>query len=400
MRFRIKFLPLALSVLLTGCATIPSPKPSDSSHPSVAVSPPPTTPQPTSPPPTIEKPSPSPVAVTDVWDRLRDSFAMADCDSDPAVSRWARRFTHNRKGFEGQLKAVLPRLVYVEKIAARYEVPGEFALIPWVESRFRPVAGRRNRPAGMWQIMPVTAGAMGLRVDGRYDGRMDIPAAANAVMKLLAQYHEQFHDWRVVDYAYNAGEFSIRRIIRKHGMPPAEPVIPNWPVRKVTREHLTKLLAIACVVRDPARFKVTLPTLPETQRLVKVDIPRTMSLARAADHAGLSVGILKDLNSAFRGKRLDAEAVDYLMLPASHAKQFKEAASPLSPATALGDRATGSAEDNGAKPSKRTHAVRPGESLWTISRNYHVKIEELKRWNHLGGSMLRPGQILRINDTP
>ena len=319
---------------------------------------------------------------------------MADCDSDPAVEAWARRFTHDPRGFESQLQAVLPRLVYVQKVAARYNVPGEFVLMPWVESHFRPLPGKRHRPAGMWQIMPVTAGAMGLRVDGHYDGRMDIPAAANAVMKLLSQYHDQFSDWRVADYAYNAGEFSIRRIIRKHGMPPLQPTIPDWPVRHVTRTHLTKLLGIACVVRDPSRFHVTLPTLPDEQHLVKVDIPHSMPLTRAADHAGLSTDVLQKLNSAVRDGQLDNDVVSYLMLPASHAEQFKDATHDIST-----DSPNISQLDDGlvGKPRpNQIHTVRKGDSLWTIARDYHVKVAELKRWNHLGKTTLRPGQHLRI----
>ena len=242
--------------------------------------------------------------------------------------------------------------------------------------------------------LAVTANAMGLRVDGHYDGRMDIPAAANAVMKLLAQYHDQFHDWRVADYAYNAGEFSIRRVIRKHGMPPALPTIPDWPVRKVTRNHLTKLLGMACVVRDPARFHVTLPVLPDEQHLVKVDIPHSMSLARAADHAGLSTDILKKMNSAFRDGRLDTDVDSYLMLPASHVEQFTDATQDGGGGTTADSPADAATGD---PVVQRVHTVRPGESLWKIAHSYHVKVAELKRWNHLNKNTLRPGQRLRID---
>ncbi|MDQ6647800.1 MAG: transglycosylase SLT domain-containing protein [Pseudomonadota bacterium] len=322
---------------------------------------------------------------------------MNDCDADPRVAMWARRFTRNPEGFESRLQALLPRLVYVQKVASQHGVAGEFALMPWVESRFQPVSGERHRAAGMWQIMPITAGAMGLRVDGHYDGRLDIAAAAEAVMTLLARYYEQFQDWRIADYAYNAGEFGIRRIIDKHGMPPAQPAIPKWPVRRGTREHLTKLLAIACVVREPSRFNVTLPTLPEEQRLVKVDIPHSMSLSKAADHAGLAEDVLKHLNSAFRGKLVDSKAVSYLMLPASHAEQFQNATqSTIAMRDANRPPALGVRANVEANAPLTTHTVRSGDSLWEIARNYHVKVTELKRWNHLQGSTLKPGQVLRV----
>ena len=392
-------LSLLLPLLLAACVGVPTRVP----QPPI-IKPLPTalaTPEIEATPPTGE-PLVSPSG--NMWDQLRSSFAMTDCDADPSVQAQARRYTHNPKQFEDQLQEVLPRLIYVQQVAAQYDVAGEFVLLPWVESHFQSLPIRRHQPAGMWQIMPVTAGAMGLRVDGHYDGRLDVPAAANAVMKLLKQYHDQFHDWRVADYAYNAGEFSVRKIIQKHGMPPDEPAIPQWPVRRVTREHLTKLLAMACVVRDPARFNVSLPTLADEQHLVQVKIAHSMSIARAADHAGMSVDTLKNLNEAFRSDMIDADATSYLLLPASHVQQFRNALLEQPQRTATDDRHSGTAGTMAVSPPpvakrpRKTHIVRRGDSLWQIARDYSVDVTQLQRWNHLHGNTLKLGQVLQVSD--
>ena len=404
MRMRhLQALPLALSILLAACAGVTPQVP----HQQLAE------PRPTI---TVDTPTVAPVDTTtvtaptaDAWDQLRGSFVMADCDADPEVLTWAHRYTHNPQEFESQLQAVLPQLVYVQQVAAQYDVAGEFVLLPWVESHFRPVPGRRNLPAGMWQIMPVTAGSMGLRVDGHYDGRLDVPAAANAVMKLLKQYHDQFQDWRVTDYAYNAGEFAVKKFIQQRGMPADAPVIPQWPVRKVTREHLTKLLAMACVVREPARFHVSLPTLPSEQHLVQVAMPHSMPIAMAANHAGMSVGALKDLNAAFRSDTIDTSASSYLLLPVSHARQFRDALLDQANSNTVSASLAGSLDrDQVAQAPKagtpdvtrtrqKTHTVQNGESLWQIARHYSVSTEQLQRWNHLRGNTLKPGQVLQIS---
>ncbi|TAL86290.1 MAG: LysM peptidoglycan-binding domain-containing protein [Rhodanobacter sp.] len=310
---------------------------------------------------------------------------MPDCEAGPAVLARARRYTRYPKQFESQLRAVLPRLAYVQQAAARYGIAGEFVLLPWVESHFRPLTSRHNRPAGMWQIMPITAGAMGLRVDGHYDGRLNVPAATDAVMKLLKQYHAQFHDWRVADYAYNAGEFTIRRIIQRHGLPGAKPVIPRWPVRKATRKHLIKLLAIACVVREPARFHVSLPALPGGQHLVTVKVTHPISMTMAARHAGMPTKKLKRLNSAFRGSMVDTRASPYLLVPKRHARQLREA---LLERNRDGTPAMA--------PTPTTHRVKRGDSLWKIARQYAVQVSQLKRWNHLQGDTLKIGQALLV----
>lgn len=394
MRAAIRLLPLLLAALLAACAGIP-PQPTASG----AGMPAPVT------VPALDVPAPdtainAAVPHGDVWANLRESFAMPDCDADPAVLDWARRYTRNPQLFESQLQEVLPSLVYVQSVAAHYKVAGEFVLLPWVESHFRPVAGRRRRPAGMWQLMPVTAGALGLRVDSRYDGRLDVPASANAVMKLLEQYHLQFGDWRIVDYAYNAGEFSVRKAIRTHGMPATHPSIPKLPVRKTTREHLAKLLAIACVVREPERFNVSLPTLPGEQSLVQTDVPSAMSMAQAADHAGMTLDALKLLNGAFGSDMIDTAAASYLMMPATHARQFNDALLEL----AKGNNLLGAAvpgipvtHPTNGRPTRRTYTVKSGDSLWVIARTYSVKVDQLKRWNHLGTHALKPGQKLVIS---
>jgi membrane-bound lytic murein transglycosylase D len=399
MKQHLRPLPLLLPLLLAACVGTSTRSPHQP-----AIKPPTTvlvTPG-TEVTPPVDKPS-VPQSI-EVWDQLRGSFAMADCDADSSVQAWARRYTQNPQQFEEQLREALPRLIYVQQVAAQYDVAGEFVLLPWVESRFQTLPIRRRQPAGMWQIMPVTAGAMGLRVDGHYDGRLDVPAAAHAVMKLLKQYHDQFHDWRVADYAYNAGEFSIRKIIQKHGMPADEPVIPKWPVRNVTREHLTKLLAMACVVREPARFNVSLPTLTDEEHLVQVKITHSMPITRAADHAGMSVGTLKNLNAAFRSDMIDADAASYLLLPASHVQQFSNALLEQPQATATDDLPRGGVSSNMvvkspqmARAQQKTHTVRQGDSLWQIARDYSVDVTQLQRWNHLNGNTLKLGQMLQIS---
>ncbi|WP_266204178.1 LysM peptidoglycan-binding domain-containing protein [Pontibacter kalidii] len=43
-----------------------------------------------------------------------------------------------------------------------------------------------------------------------------------------------------------------------------------------------------------------------------------------------------------------------------------------------------------------THIVKPGETLWGISRMYAVSIDDLVAWNNLGDAPLKPGQELLI----
>ena len=409
-------LPLAVSVSIAACATAPG------HHRAPRIAPPRATvpvPQPIV--QALAPVAPAPAAqLDDVWARLRSSFAMADCDADPAVLSWARRYTRSPAMFQRRIHDVMPRLVYVQQVAAEHDVAGEFVLLPWVESHFQSTRSHGTyRAAGMWQIVPRTARTMGLQVGPGYDGRYDVAAATESVMNLLERYHRQLHDWRLVDYAYNSGEFAVRRLVQTHGTPAAEPVIPRLPVSRTTRQHLTKLLAIACVVREPERFHVSLPSLAPGRRLETVQVTQPMPLAKAASRANMPLDKLKQLNAAFRNGHIGAHGPGYLMLPRSRAEQWRQAGRldedagltasvdpPSSPLPALssaddGLPARSAMEENTAPPPPppprpRLHTVRRGENLWQIARRYAVSVSQLEHWNHLRGRVLKPGQVLKV----
>ena len=376
---RVRRLVPLTALLLASCAAIPPAPP----RPPVARPPAPSAEA--APPSAVRAAGKEQPQPTDLWTALRASFAMDDCDGDPAIEHWARRFTANRTGFEHHLRSSLPRLRFIQSIAAKHDVAGEFVLLPWVESRYRPLHGHGGQPGGMWQIVPATAGTLGLKVGRRFDGRMDVEASTEAVMTMLHRYYQQFGDWRLVDYAFNAGEFSVRRLVAAHGTPSPSPVIPQLPVRRVTREHLIKLLAIACVVREPARFGVTLPTLPADEHLVAVPVEHPMTVSTAAAHAGISVEALRRYNAGFLDNRIDPAHASSLMLPGNRVEQFVDAM-----------RKAGAAADAPPPLHPMEHTVRKGESLWAIAHQYGLSVRELARWNALHGNRIHPGQTLRL----
>jgi len=406
-RLSLRLLPASLALCLAACAGTPPQQPSVTAGAPGVVKPSSARPAVNNVASHVAAPA-EPQDSGNVWDQLRGSFQMADCDADPAIMDWARRFTQNPAAFEAQMRDVMPRLMYVQQIAAKHDVAGEFALLPWVESHYRPVPGVRGNPAGMWQIMPVTANALGMRVDKNFDGRLDMPAATDAIMALLKRYHDDLGDWRMADYAFNAGEFAVRGMVSRYGMPGAQPAIPKMPVKRVTREHLAKLLAISCVVREPQRFHVELPLITPEQQLVSVDVDRSMPIAQAANHAGMSVDELKNLNAGFRNGYVDKRAASYLVMPSGRVEQFRNsllqngnnlasADTNDSRLAAVADGPSALQDDSSPAAASRTHTVKAGETLWNIARHYSLDVNQIKRWNGLQSSKLRMGQVLKLS---
>ncbi len=377
------FLLAATALFLSACTT-PAPRPD------MAPAPAPTTskPEPELPVRTVPARPGTPVRI-DAWGDLRDRFAMNDCPA-PAVRR-ARLETRNPAGFEARLHAALPVIDYVSRVAAAKQVAGEFALLPWVESHFRDVAPRRGRPAGMWQIMAITARALELPVNRGYDGRLDRVASSDAALQLIADYHAHWGDWRVADMAYNTGEFRMRKLLKAHGMPKASPAIPNLPVGRTTRQHLTRLLAIACIVRDPARFNVTLPKMEPQRRLKVVELDRPARVSRVASASGMSTQAFRELNPGYRLDTITTTTPMRVLLPVAAAQRLD---------SAIAGQALEDGDALASVDSSSRYTVASGDSLWSIARRFDVRVEQLRAWNDLDGSDLRPGQVLMLEPAP
>lgn len=374
----------ALALLLAACSTpaprpVPPPIPAPAPAP-VAKSPPMPEPQPVV--------STAPVIQPDTWQRLRAGFAMDDCVA-PALRR-AHRETHNRRRFEQRMQQLLPLIDFVQRAAAKQHVAGEFALLPWVESHFRQTPPRRRRPAGMWQIMAITGRAMHLEMNRHYDGRLDPIASTHAVMKLLSGYYRKWHDWRLADMAYNTGEYRLRRILKAHGMPPARPVIPTLPVGRTTRQHLTRLLAIACIIRNPQRFQVRLPKLEPDRRLETVSLPAPVSLRQVAQVAGMPTKHLHELNAGYRLAGVTTGTPMQLLLPTT-------AAQTLRTAIASGHLHDDTRQLAAHAAAASSYTVVSGDSLWSIAQRFNLDIEQLRQWNDLDDSVLHPGQVLQLS---
>ncbi|MEO7916989.1 MAG: lytic transglycosylase domain-containing protein, partial [Dokdonella sp.] len=194
------------------------------------------------------------------WDRLRERLKMHGCDYRSEVTSWAERYTRSPRSFEQSMQRSLPFLLLVIDELERRNLPGEFAMLPFVESRYEPVATSGNRPAGMWQLMPITARGNGMEVTAAYDERLDPMMATRISLGLIERYSEKFNDWRLANMAFNAGEFRVLKLL--NGREPSSfsaEQLAQLSFSSTTHEHLDKLLALSCIVDEPGRFGVRLP---------------------------------------------------------------------------------------------------------------------------------------------
>jgi membrane-bound lytic murein transglycosylase D len=406
---------------------------------------------PTLAPPTIATPSGAPI-VQSPWVRLRHRMAMPDCDYSPDVRRWARAFTQSPAQFSASMSEAMPYLLLVVDEIEKRDLPGEFAFLPYIESTYTAVAADGPRAAGIWQLMPDTARETRLRITPEYDGRLDIYASTNAALDLIERYQREFDDWRLVDLAYNAGEYGMKMLVGNPTASRSADEIARLRVNQGAHDHLAKLLAVACVAAEPERFHIELPEPTSDDLLTHIELDAPVDLNLVAWISGIDVAQLRRYNPGYTYGSMPANGPYGLLIPAAQRQKVKDALALLPQpmwhhwhetslqhdesvdvlATANDLTATAVASINHvaidsmipagkhvllpgvgigqpitqtptvvskASATRSVHVVQRGETPWTIARNAHVRLDDLMRWNSLTRkTTLHLGQRLRLQN--
>ncbi|MEP7043859.1 MAG: transglycosylase SLT domain-containing protein [Dokdonella sp.] len=439
---RVALLATGIS-LLAGCAA-PSPRPSPAPAPApvaplaptVADIAPAAAPAVTSP----DVPANSP------WPRLRQRFVMQRCDYRPQVMRWANYYSKSPRQFRASWKQAMPFLLLVVDELNQRELPGEFAMLPYVESSYQPLPSKGDRPAGMWQLVPDTAREAGLVVGSDYDGRLDAIASTAAALDLLTRYQREFADWRLANMAFNSGEYKVRKLLGdRDARSLSADDLANLSFQPWTHDHLDRLLALSCIVEDPQRFGVELPEPTDEDRLQAVKLETGMDLRLAARLAGLDVDEVKRWNAGYRRNRMSMDSTRRLLLPATHVERFTTAAATvpvtlwsdwreqraastsslatwaaqagipvavLAAANATSEQTTIAsssrlllpgreaeppADRAEAQRSSRMHVVVAGDTLSRIAHHYDIPLKELRRRNPGANGTLHLGEHIRLD---
>lgn len=144
-------------------------------------------------------------------------------------------------------------------------MPEEMAYVAWTESQFDPFAESQVGARGMWQFMPQTARAYGLRVDSSVDERTD-PAklthvAARYLANLLSEFGEE--SFMLAIASYNKGENGMRKVLHDVAQEPGgfrKEKREFWHLYRLkklpqeTLEYVPQILAAAIICNNPRKY--------------------------------------------------------------------------------------------------------------------------------------------------
>lgn len=321
----------------------------------------------------------------DLWDRIRDGFAMEPLPDERLVNRHIAWFAARPDYVERTVDRSRRYLYYIVEEVQRRGMPMEIALLPIVESAFNPHALSRSQASGMWQFIPSTGRLFGLQQDWWYDGRKDVIAATNGALDYLQKLHDEFGSWELALAGYNCGEGKIRREIAFNEARNLPTDYQSLRLPEETRNYVPKLLAAKAIVLNPERYDLQLSPILDEPYFAAVTTRKRLDTKLAAQFAEMSVDDFLMLNPGFNRPviSLDFNKEKTILVPAG-----------------VADRFVAHLEDPNVKLiSWKTHHLRRGEPLEKVARQYGLTSEELKRINGISNNRkVAGGGVILVPD--
>lgn len=318
----------------------------------------------------------------ELWSLIRDELQFERNLDKRAVKDKVAWFARNQEYLNRVSDRANPYLFYIITKLKERDMPLDLALLPIVESAYQPFAYSPARASGIWQFIPATGKRYGMKQNWWYDGRRDIVSATDGALDYLQDLHKRFKgNWLHALAAYNSGEGNVERAIRRNKK--AGKKIDFWSLRlpRETRSYVPSLLAMAEVLKNQDKYKLSFKAIPNKPYFEKINIGSQIDLATASKLSGLTMDELYTLNPGFNRWATDPNGPHRLLIPIDKATDFKQKLATLPKSERI---------------KWQQHKIRQGESLSQIAARYQTSVTALKQTNRLKSSRIRAGRSLLI----
>ena len=326
---------------------------------------------------------------SDIYAAFEDGLAEPGCEAG-ASARWRAHYANTAGRLANARDDAMPLFGYVVDAMRAQHLPTEYALIPFVESRYHPDARSDGGPAGLWQMIGITARRQGVSMRPGYDGRLSPVESTRAAVRYLKLLDRTFAgNWRLAAMAYNAGEGAVLAALKRsgHGVRDADAGAVSG-LSPITLAYPRKLQALSCLLQEAHARAAWQDAIDRpVPLLVDIRLPAgSGSLDAWATRHGLDAHALRRMNPAFPQGALAGRVPDLLAPAQAPASQPVRAFLPRTPPIA---------RDNGW--SRRVHVVAAGETLADIAHRNGLATRALAARNGLeADDTVRPGMVLDL----
>ena len=319
----------------------------------------------------------------DVWERIRQGFTIPNLDNHLVNNQLEWYSTRPEYIQRTTLRASRYLFHIVQELEAR-GMPTELALLPFIESAFNPHARSTASAEGMWQFIPGTGRDYQLRQTIFKDERRSVLASTDAALNYLQKLHAMFGDWQLALAAYNWGEGSVQRAIKKNqaaGLPiDFNSLSIRMPAE--TRNYVPKLQAVKNIVSNPGQYGIVLEKIDNQPYFVTIGKTRDIDVKVAAKLAEMPLEDFRALNPQFCQHVITGSSKTQILLPKENAEKFTSNLSqwkqPLSSWTAYQVK------------GKR-------EKVETIAAKYGTTPDVIRQANHIPPKMvLKAGSTILV----
>jgi membrane-bound lytic murein transglycosylase D len=242
-------------------------------------------------------------------------------------------------------------------------VPEDLAWLGQQESGWGVRAFSNVGASGLWQFMPATGRAYGLRQTAWIDERNSIEQATRASARMMKALGKRFNgNWELALAAYNNG--SIDRAVAHAGAADFWKIYPF--IVQQTRDYVPSILATILIAKNPEKygFRGIRPDAPLSYD--RVDVTSATSLRLIADATDTSVDYIQAINPELKRDTTPRGDAYSVRIPLGKKNQLLSVLKRV-PA----DR----------RDSVRVVAIAPGEELQSVSSRTGVSVATLQTLN-------------------
>ncbi len=247
-----------------------------------------------------------------IWYSISRDLIINHKTQSAAVQKEIKSVLAEKGKLESILKAAAPYIYYIHQQTQKYNLPGELALIPVIESEFNPNDHSTKGATGLWQLMPATARDLGIKVKSSYDGRRNVIDSTKGALLYFRDLGNNFKgNWYLAIAAYNCGQQTVANAIRRAGSHDFSQL--HLPTE--TKFYVLKLLAIAAIVNNPQKYGVQLPAIYNKPYFSQIETSKPFQLSAIAKEAGINLDTLNKLNPDYKNGKIPKKGPYTLLVP-------------------------------------------------------------------------------------
>jgi membrane-bound lytic murein transglycosylase D len=310
---------------------------------------------------------------SDLWNRIRHGYAIPNLENQ--LVTYQTNWYSSRIDY---LLRIIQRgsryLYHVVDALDKRGMPTDLALLPFIESAFNPNAISTAKASGMWQFMPATGRDFNLRQTIFKDDRRGVLDSTEAALDYLQRLYNLFGDWQLALAAYNWGEGSVQRAIKRQqamGLPidfdSLSALMPNE-----TKNYVPKLQAVKNIIGHPEQYNIVLPRLDNEPYFTSIKNDKDIDVHLAAKLAELPLSEFKALNPQFNRPVITGGNSSSILLPVENASIFE----------------SNFLSWKGSYSSWTTLSINKSERVETLANRFGYKPEILREVNAIPAKMI------------